>query len=187
MTHINPMSDSWSARTHGMPGVLHKFVYPFGNGQEWHFDFLHRNIKFDNLTINGNSNTSVNNPVPTTPYVSGLLADVVAGTYTLNANDPEALGMAAWGTTYHYTVKINNADRYNRTVAFRINNSDNVIFGIKEEGWSDYYTILCSMGGGANDWVEHSVTVNGDSSKTFEIITLPCGGNAGLNNQLMVY
>ena len=198
VTHLNPISDGYDAGVlNTMPNVLHKFTYPFENGQKWNFGFEYRNLKYDNLTIDAqNKELSVNNPVPE-KIMNQVKSDVAQGRkseYTVPANfeaggnppDSEALGMAAWGTTYHYTVTIDNQDSKQRTAIFRIRNSSNVIFGLKKAGQSDYETEIYSMGDGENDWRAVSVDLPANTVTTFEVVTLPCGGNAGMKNQLVI-
>ena len=189
-THINPMSDSWDGRTHGMPDILHKFTYPYGNGQDWNFDFLHRNIKGDNIEIDNNPGTSVNKPVEAYG-ISDLKSDVTSG---INAHTayPEALGMAAWGTTYHYKVVINNIGNDARKIALQVKNSSSIIYGLKKEGQSDYNTWYASLGDGNNDWKPDDsdtafwVDIPGNKITTFEVVTLATGWESGMKNLLIL-
>ena len=202
MTHATPTNDGYDALLYTMPSALHKFTYSFGNGQEWNFDYKHRNIKYDNLTISDqDTSISVNNPVPVS-ILNQIKSDVASGQKSYyevppgyyddpdntgkNPPDAEALGMAAWGTTYHYTISVDNQGQRDRVVVYRMRNSQNVIFGLKRPGQSNYETGIYSMGGGEGDWQTFVIDIPADHVTTFEIVTLPCGGTSGLNNQLIL-
>ena len=196
MTHTNPISDGWDGTIFAMPSVLHNFKYHFETGQTWNFDYKHRNTKNDNITINSeDTSVSVNNAVPST-ILDNVEQDVSKGeksVYNVPSDwnielhgipaDTEALSMAAWGTTYHYTITIKNASSNNMTVAFQIKNSENVIFGLRELGEVNYNPGIYSIGNG-DYWEERTADIPKESIKTFEVITLPCGGNSGMNNRI---
>ena len=88
--------------------------------------------------------------------------------------------------TYHYTITIDNQGEHGRTVDFKIRNSQNVIFGLKKEGWDNYETEIYSMGDKETDWQKVTVELPANKITTFEVVTLPCAGKGGMNNALIL-
>lgn len=187
MTNINPLSDAWSGLLYGMPGIEHRFTYSNSDGGVWNFAYDYRDLR--DINENAAGNASRNNPVPQNILENAAL-DVAKGVkeHFAGAPDELALGMGAWGATYHYTISVKNDTNAERAVSYQAKTFDNMIFGYKTLTDNVYETqFIPNIGNNESDWTSlKSVTIPANTTITFEIVTLLGGGLGGTNNRVIV-
>lgn len=186
---VSPLNDNWDGVLKALPSGLHNFKYHFGEtDREWHFDFLHRDLRF--IDISGNS-ISVNNEVPT-EIVNNAKLDMAIGEKqhfaAEEAPDEYSISLGEWGATYHYTVTVNNTTDTTRTVKVKTWSAENLIFGLKIQGENTFTTNYYSKIYNTPETPETTATVAipANETVTFEYVTLLGGGLGGLNHSLSI-
>ncbi len=187
MTNINPLNDAWDGILYGMPSSEHHFTYHNDTGGVWNFAYDYRDLR--DINKNATGSVSRNNPVPDNILEYASL-DVAKGQkeHFAGAPDELALGMGAWGATYHYTISIKNDTNSEREVSYQAKTFDNMIFGYKALTDNVYTTqFIPGIGNEESDWTSlRSVTIPANQEITFEIVTLLGGGHGGTNNRVVV-
>lgn len=125
MNNINPLKDAYAARYYTTPANLHSFEYRYDDTKKWKFDPLYKNTTFQKGTG---------------AYISEK-SDKIAQLQEAFETEGEpqhetpiddtAIGMGGWGTTYHYTVTIDNAGSETRLIRLFGAGLDNTLYGLK--------------------------------------------------------
>lgn len=187
MTNINPLRDEWSGLTHSMPESEHHFTYHRDIGGVWNFAYNYRDLRDINTDARGSA--SINNPVPESIMINAAL-DVAKGQkeHFTGAPDGYALGMGAWGATYHYNVFVKNDTNSEKEISYQAKTFDNMIFGYKSSTDNVYKVrYIPNIGNDESDWTSlKSITIPAKQSVAFEIVTLLGGGHGGTNNRIIV-
>lgn len=187
MTNINPLRDEWSGLTHSMPESEHHFTYHRDIGGVWNFAYNYRDLRDINTDAKGSA--SINNPVPESIMINAAL-DVAKGQkeHFTGAPDGYALGMGAWGATYHYNVFVKNDTNSEKEISYQAKTFDNMIFGYKSSTDNVYKVrYIPNIGNDESDWTSlKSITIPANQSVAFEIVTLLGGGHGGTNNRIIV-
>ncbi len=127
---INPLADRFGV-THALPESVHNFKYAGDNNRYWYFDYLHRNA--DCLNSNTGVNDSINEPI-SNEVIEAAKSYMASNTPTEQAPDPNALSIGEWGTTYHYTITVDNKMDETYIVNMQMQQSEGIIIGTKKEG-----------------------------------------------------
>lgn len=187
MTNINPLRDEWSGLTHSMPESEHHFTYHRDIGGVWNFAYNYRDLRDINTDARGS--VSINNPVSESIMINAAL-DVAKGQkeHFTGAPDGYALGMGAWGATYHYNVFVKNDTNSEKEISYQAKTFDNMIFGYKSSTGNVYKVrYIPNIGNDESDWTSlKSITIPAKQSVAFEIVTLLGGGHGGTNNRIIV-
>ncbi len=187
MTNINPLRDEWSGLTHSMPESEHHFTYHRDIGGVWNFAYNYRDLRDINTDARGS--VSINNPVSESIMINAAL-DVAKGQkeHFTDAPDGYALGMGAWGATYHYNVFVKNDTNSEKEISYQAKTFDNMIFGYKTSADNVYQVqYIPNIGNDESDWTSlKSITIPANQSVAFEIVTLLGGGHGGTNNRIIV-
>ena len=187
MTNINPLNDAWSGLLYGMPGNEHRFIYNSADGGVWNFAYDYRDLR--SIDENAIGNMSRNNPVPQ-DILDNVALDVAKGQkeHFAGAPDEYAIGMGAWGATYHYTMSVKNDTSTAKLISYQAKAFDNMIFGYKSSTDTVYETqFIPNIGNNEFDWTSlKTITISPGQTITFEIVTLLGGGKGGTNNRVIV-
>ena len=188
MTNMSPSFDKW-ATLYSMPGGSHHFVYDYEDtGRKWNFDIYHRDL--NSLNLFGGISDSVNNPLPDST-IEKMKIDVSVGDENrmISTIDENALGLASWGATYHYTVTVNNTTNKDKFVALEVMNFENMIYGYKLKGQTQYTACYNKKAANSSDayWSPTKIQIPNNSTMQFEIVTMLACGMGGTNNRLMIY
>ena len=187
MTNINPLRDEWFGLTHSMPESEHHFTYHRDIGGVWNFAYNYRDLR--DINTDARESASINNPVPESIMINAAL-DVAKGQkeHFTGAPDGYALGMGAWGATYHYNVFVKNDTNSEKEISYQAKTFDNMIFGYKSSTDNVYKVqYIPNIGNDESDWTSlKSITIPAKQSVAFEIVTLLGGGHGGTNNRIIV-